>query len=161
MPKALAESVQYAPVPVIPHWTVRPGSRGPQVAPDWPQRYLDGMERHGTQWLAAKQAGVSVKTVQRLREVDPAFADAEHAAVNEHRESLEQNLNRIAGGADMPAVTANIVRLKKLDPVGYVERNLSMSVAFTSELPSEDGKLLLQAMLGQGSDQKALPEPTA
>ena len=64
----------------------------------------------------------------------------------------------------MPAVTANIVRLKKLDPVGYVERNLSISASFTSELPAEDGKQLLHAMLGQHGQPAAftvLPQASA
>jgi len=143
MPPA-ALSVHYAPIPVIAHRT-----QGQAVPADWPQRYLKHLADHGTGWRAAKQAGVSYKTVQRLRDADPTFREHDDDARREHAESLEENLNRIASGDDMPAVTANIVRLKKLDPVGYVERNLTMSVAFTSELPSEDGKTLLLAMLGQ------------
>ena len=150
---------QYAPVEVVPHWTIVRGTRGRQVPPDWPARYLDAMSRHAKQWLAAKEAGVSVTSVQRLRDADPAFAHAEDTTRREFTESLEGNLDRIAAGDDMPAVTANIVRLKKLDPVGYVERNLQITASFCTELPVEDGKLLLHAMFG-APPPPALPPPS-
>lgn len=143
----------YAPIEPIPH---RDRRRTGQPTPDgWPQVFIAKLTEHGKGWKAAKQAGVSYDTVQRLRALDRQFATDEADAMREFTESLEENLDRIAGGDDMPAVTANIVRLKKLDPVGYVERNLSISASFTSELPSEDGKTLLLAMLGQPTN--ALP----
>jgi hypothetical protein len=143
----------YAHLEPIPH---RDRRRAGQPTPDgWPQAFIVHLAQHGKGWLAAKTAGVSYDTVQRLRAIDPRFADDERDAMREFTESLEGNLDRIASGDDMPAVTANIVRLKKLDPVGYVERNLQISASFTTELPSEDGKLLLLAMFGQG--QAMLP----
>jgi hypothetical protein len=155
MRAARALSVQYAPVPVIPHRT-----HGPAVPTDWPTRYLQYLADHGTGWRAAKQAGVAYKTVQRLRDADPIFREHDDDARREHAEGLEQNLDRIAAGDDMPAVTANIVRLKKLDPVGYVERNLQITASFTAELPVEDGKALLHAMLGVTTPTPQLPERT-
>jgi hypothetical protein len=141
-------AVQYTRVDPIPHRDLR---RTGQPTPDgW-----ECMAQHGTGWKAAKQAGVSYKTVQRLREVDPTFAQDEHDAIWEHVGALEQNLNRIAAGDDMPAVTSNIVRLKRLDP-GYIEKNMSISATFSAELPVEDGRTLLHAMLGQPGP--ALPE---
>lgn len=138
----------YAHLDALPH---RDRRRTGKPTPDgWPQAFIVHLAQHGKGWLAAKEAGVSYDSVQRLRAIDPRFATDEHDAMREFTESLEGNLDRIASGDDMPAVTANIVRLKKLDPVGYVERNLSISASFTTELPSEDGKALLLAMFGQG-----------
>ena len=148
-----ALTVQYAQVEVTRHRTYKPG---PPVLPDWPHRYLNHLAEHGHGWLAAKQAGVAYKTAQRLRERDPQFAEDEQDALKECAGHHEVHLDRIAQGDDMPAVTANIVRLKKLDPVGYVERNLQITANFTTELPAEDGKALLHAMLGQPT--QALPE---
>ena len=139
-------TVQYAPVEVTKHRAVK----GPAVLPDWPQRYLASLEQHAHGWLAAKQAGVSYKTVQRLRDRDPQFAEDEQDALKECAGAHEVHLDRIAEGSDMPAVTANIVRLKALDPVRYVEKAMTISASFTTELPAEDGKQLLLAMFGQG-----------
>ena len=152
--------VEYVPVEPIPHRDgYRAGLRGPQVPRDWPMRYLDHLAQHATMWRAAKEAGISVKTVERLRAADPRFADDERDAIREHTEQLEERLDSIGEGKDMPAVTSLIVRLKKLDPPGYVEKNLSMSVSLTGELPTEDGKHLLLAMLGQGQTPQ-LPQET-
>lgn len=149
-------AVQYARVEAIPHRDLR---RTGQPTPDgWEQVYLQCMADHGTGWKAAKQAGVAYKTVQRLREVDATFAQDEHDAIWEHVGSLEQNLNRIASGDDMPAVTSNIVRLKRLDPA-YIEKTMSMSLTATTELPAADGKALLHAMLGQPTPTQ-IPEHT-
>jgi len=145
-------TVQYAPVAVTPH---RSFKSGPAVLPDWPQRYLAHLEHHAHGWLAAKQAGVAYKTVQRLRDRDPQFAEDEQDALKECAGLHEVHLDRIAEGDDMPAVTANIVRLKALDPMRYVEKAISVSASFTTELPADDGKLLLQAMFS------VLPPPAA
>lgn len=153
----LVSTAHYARIDAVPH---RDRRRTGQPTPDgWEQVYLEQMALHGTAWKAAKQAGVSYSTVQRLREADPRFAQDEHDAIWEHVGSLEQNLNRIAQGDDMPAVTSNIVRLKRLDP-NYVEKNVTISASFTTELPAEDGRVLLHAMLGQPG-QAQMPERTA
>lgn len=153
--EALVPTVRYTRVEPIAH---RDRRRGGQPTPDgWEEIYLAQMAQHGTAWQAARAAGVSYKTVQRLREVDATFAQDEHDAIWEHVGSLEQNLNRIAAGDDMPAVTSNIVRLKRLDPA-YIEKTMSMSLTATTELPAADGKALLHAMLGQPTP--VLPERT-
>ena len=43
-----------------------------------------------------------------------------------------------------------IVLLKKHRPAEYMEKQISISASFTTELPAEDGKALLLAMFGQG-----------
>jgi hypothetical protein len=160
MPKTTGASesrmptVQYARVETVAH---RDRRRAGQPTPDgWEQVYLAQMVEHGTAYKAARAAGVSYMTVQRLRAADAAFAQDEHDAIWEHVGSLEQNLNRIAAGSDMPAVTSNIVRLKRLDPA-YIEKTASLSLSVTTELPAADGKALLHAMLGQPTPT-ALPE---
>ena len=152
-------TVQYAAVEATPHRDYFRG-HGPQLEPNWPERYLVALAQTGKGWLSAKHAGVSYKTVQRLRSVDPRFVEDEHDALREFTESLEGNLDRIAAGDDMPAVTANIVRLKKLDPVGYVERNLTVTASFSAELDPAEGKQLLAAILSQAPGAPALPETT-
>jgi hypothetical protein len=144
-PTALAvPTARYTRIDPTPH---RDRRRTGQPTPDgWEQVYLKQMATHGAGWRAAKQAGVSYSTVQRLRAADPRFAEDEHDAVWEHVATLEGNLDRIAAGDDMPAVTSNIVRLKRLDP-GYIERTMNLSLSATTELEGQDGKALLQAML--------------
>ncbi|HXE86551.1 MAG TPA: hypothetical protein VN524_07095 [Hyphomicrobiaceae bacterium] len=155
MPSTALSTAVYAPIEPIPH---RDRRRAGQPTPDgWPQVFIAKLTEHGKGWKAAKQAGVSYDTVQRLRALDAQFRTDEADAMREFTESLEDNLDRIASGADMPAVTANIVRLKKLDPVGYVERNLQITASFTTELPSQDGKILLLAMLGQPTGELTTP----
>lgn len=153
-------TVLYTPVEAAPHRDYYRNG-GPPLEPDWPARYLEHLAKSGKGWLAAKQAGVSYKTVQRLRAVDARFADDEADCVREFAESLEANLDRIATGDDMPAVTANIVRLKKLDPVGYVERNLTVTASFSTTLDPEEGKTLLGAILGSPALPQAEPLPSS
>ena len=150
-------TVSYAQIPAIPH---RDRRRRGQPTPDgWEQVFIQRLADHGLGWLAAKQAGVSYKTVQRLRELDPQFREDEADAMAESTEGLQGNLLRISTGDDMPAVTANIVMLKKRDPMGFCEKNLAVSASFTTELPADDGRALLHAMLGQPMTQ-ALTERT-
>jgi hypothetical protein len=146
----------YAAVEVTPHRDQRYlRSRGPQLAPDWPTRYLEHLAQHATMWRAAKQAGVSITTVQRLRDADPRFAQDERDALREAAEAIEEKLDRIGDGDDMPAVTSNIVRLKKLLPADYVEKNLSITASFATELDPAEGKALLAAILNH--TQPSLP----
>lgn len=137
----------YATVEVIPHRLIRRNKRGPQVPADWPQQYLAHLAKHATQWMAARSAGVSVRSVERLRALDPTFAEHERDAIREHAEHLEQRLDTIANGDGMPAVTAAFGRLKKLLPLDYVERNQTLLVNVNTELTPADGRALLQAML--------------
>src|SRR5258706_4183837 len=151
-------SVRYAPIPAIPH---RDRRRTGQQTPDgWQQVFIDRLADHGLGWLAAKQAGVSYKTVQRLREADAQFREDEADAMAESTEGLQGNLIRISAGDDMPAVTANIVMLKKRDPMGFCEKNLAVTASFTTELPAEDGRALLHAMLGQPMPAQIPERPT-
>lgn|SRR5690349_15331423 len=157
-PARVVPSAVYADIPALPH---RDRRRRGQPTPDgWARVFIDRLTEHGKGWKAAKEAGVSYDTVQRLRAVDRQFAADEADAMREFTESLEDNLDRIAAGDDMPAVTANIVRLKKLDPVGYVERNLTVTASFSAELDPAEGKQLLAAILSQAPAPSALPETT-
>ncbi len=51
--------------------------------------------------------------------------------------------------------------LKKHRPHEFIEKTVSLSLEARTELPAADGKMLLQAMLGQGgvgpAGQPALP----
>lgn len=159
-PPNAPKSVAYALVDVTPHWQIRP-SRGLSVPPDWPERYLDHLREHGKVWLACKHAGISARSVERLRDADPRFVAAEQAARAEFTESLEQHLDNIAATEDgMPAVTAAIVRLKKLDPAGYVEKNLSVTLTATTQLDPALGHALLRDILGAGQGTTGTTELT-
>src|SRR5690349_12741165 len=160
MPRPLA-TVAYAPVEITPHRDVyRLGRSGPPTPADWPERYLASLETQGFAWRAAKAAGVAYKTVERLRAVDPRFAEHERDAKREFVEGLEGKLDKLGDGDGMPAVTALIVRLKKEDQLGYVERNLTVTASFSAELDPAEGKQLLAAILSQAPAPSALPETT-
>jgi hypothetical protein len=125
------------------------------VPADWPTRFLEYYAKHGTRWLAAKQAGVVYETVLRFEHADPAFAREVENARQEFADSQEQRLRKI-GQKGNPV--GPIVLLKKHRPGEYVEKNMTVSASFTGTLNPEDGKALLQAMLGH-APEAPLPPP--
>lgn len=120
---------------------------GPQVPADWPARFLEFYARHGVRWRSAKYAGIAYDTLVRAEVADPIFASQVENARQEFADSQELALKKI-GRKGNPV--GPIVLLKKHRPSEYIERNISISASFTTELPAEDGKQLLLAMFGQG-----------
>jgi hypothetical protein len=129
----------------------RRGRRGPRVPDDWPVRFLDFYARHGVRWRSAKYAGVSYDTLVRAEAADPAFAQGVENARQSYLDRHALNLNRLAFKKDN--VVASIVALKAGRPAEYVEKAMTVTAHFTTELPSEDGKALLLAMFGQGPSE--------
>jgi hypothetical protein len=126
----------------------RRGRRGPQMPDDWPVRFLDFYARHGVRWRSAKYAGVSYETLARAEAADPVFAQAVENARQSYLDRHALNLNRLA--FEKNNVVASIVALKAGRPAEYVEKAMTVTAHFTTELPAEDGKALLLAMFGQG-----------
>jgi hypothetical protein len=134
---------------------------GPQLPDDWPSRFLEYYARQGVRWRAAKYAGVSHDTVQRAERADPAFAHQVEDARQTYLDRHALNLNRLAFKKDN--VVASIVALKAGRPESYAEKNLTINANFTTDLAPQDGKALLQSMLGLGAGEGALeaagPDP--
>ena len=120
----------------------RPGRKVPE---GWQPTFLEYLRKHGTRWLAAKQAGVSHDTVTRYEHADPGFASGVHAARQEFVDSLEAHMARLLTRQNN--VVAGIVLLKKHRPAEYVEKNLSVTANFTTQLPPDQGRQLLHAMM--------------
>jgi hypothetical protein len=116
------------------------------VPADWPERFLGFYARHGVRWRAAKYAGIAYDTLVRAEAADPLFARQVENARQEFADSQELALEKM-GRKGNPV--GPIVLLKKHRPLEYIEKNLSISASFTTELPDADGKALLHAMLGQ------------
>jgi len=120
------------------------------VPDDWPTRFLEHYSEHGTRWRSAKAAGISHDTLERAERADPQFA----ARVEEARRLFVESLESDPAGGFLQKfrrgdVVAGIVLAKRHDPTHYIERNLTITAHFTTELPAADGKALLAAMFGQ------------
>jgi hypothetical protein len=89
---------------------------------------------------------VSHDTVLRAEQADPDFARQVENARQTYLDRHALNLNRLAFKKDN--VVASIVALKAGRPAEYVEKAMSMTVTATTPLSAEDGKRLLEAMLG-------------
>jgi hypothetical protein len=124
------------------------------VPADWPERFLEFYARHGVRWRAAKYAGIAYDTLVRAERADPAFAEQVENARQTYLDRHALNLNRLAFKKDN--VVASIVALKAGRPAEYVEKAMTVTAHFTTELPAEDGKALLQAMFGQAATIQAL-----
>lgn len=127
---------------------------GPQLPDDWPARFLEYYARQGVRWRAAKYAGVSHDTVERAERADPAFRAQVRDARELYLDRHALNLNRLAFKKDN--VVASIVALKAGRPEFYAEKNLTINASFSTQLVPEDGKALLQTMLGLGGAGGAL-----
>jgi hypothetical protein len=127
---------------------------GRQLPPDWHRRFIEFYAEHGVRWRAARYAGVSHDTVLRAEQADPDFARQVEDARQTYLDSHALNLNRLAFKKDN--VVASIVTLKAGRPAEYVEKAMSMTVTATTPLSPEDGKRLLEAMLGHASPTRAL-----
>jgi hypothetical protein len=120
---------------------------GPQVPADWPARFLKFYARHGVRWRGAKYAGISYDTLVRGEQADAAFAQQVENARQTYLDRHALNMNRLAFKKDN--VVASIVALKAGRPAEYVEKAMTITASFSTELPAADGKALLLAMFGQ------------
>jgi hypothetical protein len=148
--------VRVVPAPSAP--LLKRRRPGPQVPADWPARFLKFYARHGVRWRGAKYAGISYDTLVRAEQADLTFAQQVENARQTYLDRHALNMNRLAFKKDN--VVASIVALKAGRPMEYVEKNMSITASFTTELPPADGKALLQAMLGQpGASAISVLEP--
>ena len=128
---------------------------GPKVNLTWRDDFVRAYEATGQFYTSAKAAGVDSTTVYDERHRDPAFNQACEEARQRYADTREANLARLADNGN---VVGDIVLLKKHRPLEYIERNLTMSVSYTAELPVDDGRRLLEAMYGPpSSPPPALP----
>ncbi len=138
--------------------------KGPHVNLTWREDFLRAYEQTGGFYASAKTAGVNSTTVYDERHRNPAFDQACTEARERYADSREANLARIG---DHGNPVGDIVLLKKFRPHEYIEKQISITASFSSELPVEDGRQLLHAMLGQHGLQsasagfKVLREPAA
>ena len=98
-------------------------------------------------WRGAKYAGISYDTLVRAEQADLIFAQQVENARQTYLDRHALNMNRLAFKKDN--VVASIVALKAGRPAEYVEKAMTITASFSTELPAADGKALLQAMLGQ------------
>jgi len=104
------------------------------------------VREHGGLCLAAEQAGVDVRTVQRLRASDPAFDERVTTARELYADTLEHEMVDQARQRGNPV--GYIVRLKALRPEDYIERHKIMSLNVNVDATPDDAPGLLRAMLG-------------
>ena len=112
----------------------------------WYAAFLSDLAINGGISLAAATAGVHRNRVYRRMADDPAFAEEVDVAKAYYRDLIEWESVDLARRRDNPL--GFFARLKAELPTRYIDRQ-AIFVATNSDLASEDGKLLLQAMLGQ------------
>jgi hypothetical protein len=127
-------------------------SPGPPIPAAWRTRYLEHVRQHGHYALAAQAAGISQETARRERVANPAFDADCRDAREEAADRVEIKMLESAERSDNPA--GFIVRLKALRPHEYIEKNVTVSMNMTAEVPGVDVVQVLQSMLGH------LTEPT-
>lgn len=141
------------PAPYVPFTgTLKP-------AEAWYPAFLSDLAVNGGVSLAAATAGVHRSLVYRRTNDDPAFAEEVEVAKAYYRDLLEWESVNLARRRDNPL--PYFARLKAELPTRYIDRQAVLLVP-GSDLPSEDGKALLQAMFGQDAASNlqalALPE---
>jgi hypothetical protein len=128
------------PAPYVP-FTGTADAREPWYAP-----FLTDLAVNGGISLAAAAAGVHRSLVYRRMDDDPGFAEEVEVAKAYYRDHLEWESVNLARRKDNPL--PYFARLKAELPTRYIDRQ-AIFVGTNSDLGSEDGKLLLHAMLGQ------------
>jgi hypothetical protein len=141
--QAPAEKGRQSPPPPAPYvpFTGAAGAREP-----WYAAFLSDLAINGGISLAAAAAGVHRNRVYRRVDDDPAFAEEVEVAKAYYRDHLEWESVNLARRKDNPL--PYFARLKAELPARYIDRQ-AIFVGTNSDLASEDGKLLLHAMLGQ------------
>lgn len=154
----LAGEMPHAPLAAPP--VPQKKRKGPHVNLTWRADFLKAYEAAGGFYAAAKTAGVNSTTAYDEMARNPAFRTQVEEAKQRYADSREANLARLADNGN---VVGDIVLLKKFRPHEYIEKNLTITASFSAELGPDDGRALLQAMLGdatQSTRHALAPPPT-
>lgn len=94
--------------------------------------YLDTLRELGVVRRALEVTGVQRSTLYEWRDSDPVFAEELRLVMDDIKDHHVSQLVRLGNGEGMPAVTANIARLRNLDPAGWSpERQAQVQVNVT------------------------------
>ena len=129
---------------------------GPPLPAGWTEAYLLKVREHGGLNLAAEQAGVNLRTVQRLRNADDGFDQRVCDALELYADTLEHEMVQQAKDRGNPV--GYIVRLKALRPDKYIERHAIMNLNVSVDATPADALGLLARMVGASTEatRKAL-----
>jgi hypothetical protein len=126
----------------------------------WYSVFLSDLAVNGGISLAAAAAGVHRSLVYRRIDDDSAFAEEVKVAEAYYRDLLEWESVNLARRKDNPL--PYFARLKAELPARYIDRQ-AVLIGTDQSLYPEDGRALLQAMLGLGAPGRALeaagPDP--
>jgi hypothetical protein len=141
------------PAPYVPYDGLEPDPTVPSREP-WYGVFLRDLAGRGLMSLAAARAGVHISKVRRRRDADPAFAEEIEVARDYYKAHLEWQ------SVELGRVNRNplpfFARLKAELPARYIDKATMLVTSFTTTLPPEDGKALLQAMFGHPAQTQAL-----
>jgi hypothetical protein len=147
------------PAPYVPFDGLEPDPEAP-ARDAWYSVFLCELAERGLMALAAARAGVHISTVYRRRDADQAFAKEIEVARSYYGDHLEWEsvmLGRLKGNP-LPY----FARLKAERPSRYIDRQ-AVLIGTDPSLYPEEGRALLQAMLGRGAAVGALeaagPDP--
>ncbi len=132
--------------------SVRKRRPGPPLPANWKARYLEYLRTEGGFYRSARLVGVEYDTTLAERDRDPEFDKACHYARQERADLISAKMVKSAEESGNPA--GFIVELKAIRPLEYIEKHAIMTVsANLAELPQDDARALLQAMLGSTTPQ--------
>lgn len=120
---------------------------GRQLRRDWQAVYLVALRETGQPYLAAETADLSPRTVQREREVNPAFNELCEIARETKIDALEQKLEDLADKTGNPLGLFG--RLKAMRPATWVERNQQLIVTVDLTPPPEQVSSILASLLAR------------
>jgi hypothetical protein len=134
------------PAPYLPYDGLEPAPAAPPREP-WYGVFLRDLAERGLMSLAAARAGVHISKVRRRREADRELAAEVDVAREYYCDYLEWESVTLGKTSRNPL--PYFARLKAERPARYIDKATMLVASFTSDLPAEDGKTLLQAMFGQ------------
>jgi len=134
------------PAPYLPYDGLEPDPEAAPRAP-WYGVFLRDLAERGLMSLAAARAGVHISKVRRRRDADPEFAAEVDVAREYYADYLEWESVTLGKTSRNPL--PYFARLKAERPARYIDKATMLVASFTSDFPAEDGRALLQAMLGQ------------
>jgi hypothetical protein len=114
----------------------------------WYDVFLRDLAARGLLTLAAAKAGIHRSRVYRHMEVDPEFAAEVDVAREYYADHLEWQ--SVALGQISRNPLPFFARLKAERPARYIDRQ-AVLVGTSSDLDPQEGKAILQAMLGVGT----------
>lgn len=121
--------------------------RGPQTPRNWRKAYLKALRKEGVTYLAAELAGVSPRTVQREREINPEFNELCEIARETKIDAMEAKLEALADKTGNPLGLFG--RLKAMRPETWVERNQQLIVNVDLAPPPDQAHAVLSSLLGR------------